>query len=246
MNVDNIVASGCSFTQDGISGVLPLNGVGGNSFLDYPNDNIVGNLPKSWAGIVAKHLAVKSIVNTAASSHGNILIANSLLTLLTSFKYPIKNTLVLFNITEPTRLDIPCEFDNLDKSEYIPWTRNIIPFSYLSRTSTSIKNLEQRLGPDAVSYLTSNTILFLLNFLKNNDYKFIFLTMSDYSNDPHLGHIIEKFNQHFLMLDNFKGMKEYCVHKNLTVSKSDCHPNIIGHQVIAERVLQQLSNSRVE
>jgi hypothetical protein len=247
MNIKNIVAGGCSFTQDGISGIPPFNEIdGGNSFLDYPEDNIVASVPKSWAGMISQHLGAKSMVNVAASGHGNLLTANSLLNVLTRFNYPKEQTLVLFNITEPTRLDVPCEFSHQNKCTDIPWDSTILPLTYLSNSCPTVKTLKKHIGPDAISYLTSNSIKFLLNFLKSNQYTFLFLTMCDYTNDQYLAPILHDFQNNYVILDQFNNMMDFCVYHHATVSDKDHHPNVIGHQMIAERVLQRLNNLRVE
>lgn len=246
MKFNNIVAGGCSFTQDGVSGCPPLaDNNGGNSFLDYPDDNITASIPKSWVGMISQKLAAKSIVNVAAGGHGNLLTANSLLSMLTRFNYPRDQTLVLFNITEPTRLDIPCEFSHQDRSVDIHWGPDILPLTYLSHSCATVKQFKYQIGPDAIAFLTSNSIKFLLDFLKSNHYTFLFLTMCDYTNDRYLAPMIQQYQQHYVMLDQFNNMMDFCVHNQVTISSKDHHPNTVGHQMIAQRVLQHLNNLRV-
>ena len=241
MIINNIIAGGCSFTQDGISGVPPdHNQIGGNSFLAYPDDNIVAKVPKTWAGIISQRLAVKNMVNLAAGGHGNLLTANSLFSVLTKFNYPKDQTLILFNITEPTRLDMPCEFSHQDRCADIHWGPEILPLTYLSHSCSSIKKLKHQLGSDAISYLTSNSLQFFLSFLKSKQYKFLFLTMCDYTSDRYLGPILNQYQKNYVTLDQFNNMMDFCVHNQVTVSDKDYHPNITGHEMIADKVLNFL------
>ena len=242
--IKNIIAAGCSFTKDGIGGFPPTpNDPGTNNFLDRPKDGYNGADPKSWASMIAKELAVDSMVNVAASSHGNILLSNSIFSLLQDFRYDPEVTLILFNISEPTRLDIPCDFDHHDASKFIPWSKEIIKHSYLSYLNNTLENTKREVGPDAISCLTSSSLWLLMDFLRAKGYKFAFMTMADYTQDQYLGPLIKRFNENFLKLDQWNSMKEFCVHNNLTVSEKDMHPSVIGHQQIADRMSDFLHRS---
>lgn len=237
----NIIAAGCSFTQDGICGCPPTDdSEGGNSFLDYPEDNLIAAIPKSWAGIVAKKLNAKSFINVAASGHGNLVLSNSILALLEKFPYQSSNTLILFNITDPTRLDIPCSFEHVDRSMDIPWTSDIIEHSYLSTQSTILKKVKQEIGPDSISYLSTNPLSMLLDLLKYKKYRFAFMTMADYSADKYLSPVLAKHQKNFLPFGDQIGMMEFCVTNKMTISTIDRHPNLKGHESIAEKMIDFL------
>jgi hypothetical protein len=238
--IKNLIASGCSFTEDGIGGVppSPTDPLGGNSFLEiqeYPSTT-----PKSWASMIAKKLQVTSFVNLAAAGHGNISIANNMLTLLTRFTYNPAETLILFNITDPSRLDIPCDKLHPEHSCYSEWPEKIIPFKYIvSKESDITRGLTKTIGVDQVEILTSNMILGMMSFLKQNNFNFKFLLMSDYTAHPTLSPVISNFSSNLVKLDPGVGMHEFSIITN-NLHADGWHPSIEAHRAIADCVINSL------
>ena len=236
----NLLVSGCSFSSDGVGGTPPA-GIsdGGCSFIkdtDYASAE-----PGSWAGFLAQKLKVSSLVNTAASSHGNNLIANSILECLSRFQYNPVDTLVVMNISEPGRLDLPCAYDHPDAdTQNIPWDHTLIPYSYLAMNSEIIKNTKKQVGLEQIEQLTSNSVEFLFNFLTNQQIDFFFLTMNNF-NDSCLSAVLNKFSNHYVQLIPGPSMYEYCQQTKTYRSKADGHPSNLGHKQIADIVYEQIS-----
>jgi|694.fasta_scaffold00286_72 hypothetical protein len=228
----HLLVSGCSFTSDGIGGSPPsLSSDGGCSFA-YDTEFIPKH-SKSWAGFLAQKLNVKSLVNTAAAGHGNILIANSILECLNRFGYNSTDTLVIVNISDPARFDAPCLYNHPgvdDKN--IPWDHTLLPYSYLNRSNKIIKDIEKNIGIEQIEYLTTNYVEFLFTLLENRNIDFYFLTMNDFNNS-YLTTVLNKFNRHFIKLNPGPSMIQFCQQTNSTVTVDDYHPNIIGHKQIA-------------
>jgi hypothetical protein len=244
MRFKNLLVSGCSFTQDGIGGCPPtVDSAGGCSFIDTGDGNPAQ--PRSWAGHLAKRLNVNSLVNTAASSHGNILVANSLLDCVNQFLYKPNETLIVVNLSEPWRLDLPCSYDHVDCDHVnIPWNQSLIPYSYLGRNKKIMVQLEKNIGFDQIEHFTSNTVEFLFNFLVNQKIKFYFLTMNDFS-QTRLQKVIDKFDSCHVRLIPGKSMIEYCKITDNCVSADNLHPSIDAHEKIADQVYDYIVSNEI-
>lgn len=240
MEYKNLLVSGNSFTQDGIGGLPPTkNSDGGNSFLDQGQGHV--STPGSWASIVAQSLKVQSFVNLAASSHSNILVANSLRHVLSNFNYSIQDTLVLFNLSIGSRLDIPCEFDHPDVSKYIPWDKNILPHSYLDRSSKAYKFCEKNIGIDIVKSLGYAQIDFLFNWLEANHYCYYFLlTNTDDLEDQDLTKIIAPRQNRLIEINPGLAMYEYGQISGNN-KENNYHPDQNGREDIAHQVIKYIS-----
>jgi len=238
--IKHIVAGGCSFTANGIGGVPPSesNPDGGCSFID--DQVFPAPIPGSWVGFVAKKLQVKSLVNVAANSHGNIATANNLMQVLTRFNYDPDQTLVLFNISDPSRLDLPCSWDHPEKSLFCAWPDSVIDFSYLSCSCQLVESAQKNIGIEQVNVLSTNALLGLLSFLTLNGFNFKFLTMRNYTQIEPLNKVIDNNKSSWISLGSGLGMIEYVMDLGLTVSDIDTHPNLQGHVMIADRVLEAL------
>lgn len=234
----NLIAAGCSFSANGIGGVPPTKqSAGGCSFIDA-GDNNTPLTPWSWVGFLAQQLNVTSLVNVACGGHGNILTANSILEVLNKFNYDPTDTLIVFNLTEPVRLDIPCDTTSSLRSNVIPWTDDVIDHSYMSRIET-IK-LTKAIGIDAVEKFTSNIVELLFDMLEHRKFEFYFLMMTDYTQHSYLGSIIDKYKTRLITIDPGTGMMEFCQLTNNYISKLDKHPNITGHKLIADTVYKHI------
>jgi hypothetical protein len=236
--IKHIVVGGCSFTSNGIGGVPPTLATpeGGCSFVGEP-----ANVPVSWPGFIAQQLKVSSLINLAASGHGNFLTANNILTLLQSFPYHSKDTLVLFNITDPGRFDLMCDFEQPSKSKSCDWNADILPFSYVNRNTDVLTPIVKLVGLDQVELITSTALLGMMSFLAQNNFTFRFLTMSDYSDHKHLAPVIQRYKHNFINLHPGIGMQQYVSILNLNTTDG-FHPDLAGHQAIAKCVIESLSH----
>lgn len=239
--IKNIIASGCSFTSNGIGGLPPsaLHPEGGCSYTF--DDSYIPAEPRSWASIIAQLAQVKSFVNLSAESHGNILIANNILTLLQRFNYNPNETLIFFNMSDPGRLDILCEWvDPLQCPHLKDWSCDILPFKYLDMNSSIVKNTIKTMGVDQVELLTSNMLLGMMSFLKQNNFNFYFLMMKDYSCHPYLGPVVSKFSDHLIKLSPGVGMYEFSKANNL-LAADNFHPSLAGYKMIADVVINKIN-----
>ena len=242
----NLIASGCSFTSNGMGGVPPTStSEGGCSYIDGGKDYSVAT-PGSWAGFLAQKLNVTSMINTASSAHGNILIANTLLEILNKFNYDPRHTLIIFNLSDPARLDLPCDFNSPDADHTnILWTKDIIDHSYLKISDSNTNNINKvkmLLGINQVEQFTSNAVELLFILLKHRKIDFYFMMMSNYTNHHYLGPVIEKYRDRLINLDPGVSMYDFCQLTNNYISESDQHPNINGHKFIADAVYSHINN----
>jgi hypothetical protein len=237
--IKHIVAGGCSFTSNGIGGVPPTpdNPEGGCSFVGE-----TANTPGSWPGYIAQQLNVSSLINLAASGHGNFLTANNILTLLQSFSYHSKDTLVLFNITDPGRFDLMCDFEQPNKSKFCDWHSDILPFSYVDRNSNILEPIVKLVGLDQVELITSTALLGMMSFLEQNNFTFRFLTMSEYSTPKYLAPVIQRYKHNMVDLFPGTGMQQYVSMLNLNTIDG-FHPDLNGHRAIADCVIESLNHA---
>lgn len=242
MNIKNLLVSGCSFSAGGLGGIPPNNtDMGGCSF-NYDKDYPICS-PNSWPGFLAKKLNVISLVNLATPGQGNILVANSLLEILRRYNYKITDTLIVFNLTDPWRLDIPCDPSNANIIQsQIPWDKTLIPYSYISESDKHIKKIKLKSGVDAIEQFTSNTIEFLFNLLEYQKWNYRFLMMNNYLEHGYLGSIVYKFQNKLIKLDSEVSMIEFCKKTNTCISKTNLHPSIEGHKAIANIIYEHLNS----
>ena len=236
MKIKHWIFGGCSFTYSGLGGVPPSDNTdGGSAFIDYPLDNIKRSNSRVWAEMAADEVGIlSSTVNVASASHGNILTSRAILYLLKHYNYNPENTFILFNISDPGRRDIVCDFNHRDESKFIPWTKDIIPFSFKKYYIQ-----KQECFRETDRY-TSDFLFLFLEYLKHKKFKFLFTTMSDYSNHPDLSTIINEYQTHFVPCGPMIGMTEYCLNNDLTISKTNFHPTLEGHKKIATIVVDHL------
>lgn len=236
----NLIVGGCSFTADGIGGIPPTQySNGGCSFIN--DSNFISATPVSWAGCLAKLLDVKSFVNVAAHSHGINLTVNAIIELLNKFNYSPDNTLIVFNITDPGRLDVSCDFDHHDKSKWVPWDQNLIPYSYIDRNNDFVKSCERNQGLDQVEISNVNILELFMCTLEQRKFDFYFLLMKNYLDHPTLGKVIQKHQSHLIDIDGHNNMYDYSVANKLLVA-DDFHPNLQAHKNISEIVYEKVTD----
>jgi hypothetical protein len=232
MKVQHLIVGGCSFSADGIGGCPPDHkSNGGCSYIQDPD--YVASEPNNWVGFLARKLSVQSLVNLAASSHGNILTSYSIFELLKKYNYDVKNSLIIFNLTDPFRVDIPCDFYDKKADENIPWDKDILSHSYQKIQHCVSESMEK---------YTSESVRFLLEYLKLKGFKFYFLLMNDYTDHKYLGPIVNEFQDHLIAIDPGPSMMEFAISTKNTVSNTDFHPNLNGHKLIAEQIYSHICN----
>jgi hypothetical protein len=233
----HIVSSGCSFTADGIGGLPPSRShlTGGCSFVH--GDQI----PKSWTGMLAKKMQCNSLVNFASPSHGNILVSMTIIEALTKYPaYRPTNTLVLFNLSDPGRLDIACSHTHTDKSNCTSWSEEILPFSFLLPQSKLHNLMSKNIGIEQVEIMSQHAVIALLNFLFSKKFNYRFLMMTDYLNHGILASVLKNYQHNLVTLPDSNSIAEYCIANNLTISDNDRHPSQEGHKIIADLVYNTL------
>ncbi len=217
---------------------------GGCSYIDN-GEGYAASTPGSWAGFLAQKLNVISMINTASGGHGNILIVYTLLEILNKFHYNPEHTLIVFNLSDPARLDMPCEFNHIDADHtHILWTKNIIDHSYLKlsgRDTDKINKIVRLMGIDQVEQFTSNAVELLFTLLEHRKYNFYFMMMKNYINHRYLGPVIEKYKDRLINLNPGVSMYDFCQLTNNYISKLDKHPNINGHKLIADAVYSNIN-----
>jgi len=243
----NLLVSGCSFSQDfwfnGIGGTPPSEtSLGDCVYITDPKFSV--ELPRSWPGFLSRKLEVTSFVNVAASAHGNILVAHSILECINRFRYVPEDTLVVINLSEPWRLDLFCEYDHpeVDK-QYIPWNQSFIPYSYLSYSSKTILDLRKNIGLEQVGIITSNSIDFLFNFLQNKKIDFYFLLMNDFDTTA-LKPVIDRFREHLIELTPGSNMISYGQLTKTYVSESNWHLGINGANKVANQIYRHIKSKQ--
>jgi hypothetical protein len=237
----NLIVSGCSFTSDGIGGSPPTDiSQGGCSYINTGDHPIAE--PNTWPGFLARKLNVTSLINTACSGHGNILVANSILELLNKFNYAPENSLIIFNLSDPARLDLPCAFDDLNADDKnVLWTNDIIDYSYLKISNDNIDRIKIWMGIDQVEKFTSNAIELLFTLLEYRKFNYYFMIMGNYIDHQYLGPIIKKHKDRLISLNPGISMIDFCQLTNNTVSDSDLHPSIDGHKIIADMIYEYIN-----
>jgi hypothetical protein len=226
MKVKNILASGCSFTQDGIGGFPPTtHSTGGNSFREDPD--YIASEPTSWVSFLAKKIDPDSFVNVAASGHGNCLVSKTIIDMLQTFNYDPNNTLVTFNISEMARMDVVCKYNT--ENDFIPWTQDILNYSFLKPRSIKWRKVMYDYEDDIKELITYNTLRLneLFEYLNANKYPFVFTTLADYTDLP----VVQKYKEHYIQLPG-NGMREYAVSMGL-LDDDGFHPNLDAHDLIS-------------
>ena len=226
MKVKNILASGCSFTQDGIGGLPPtLTHQGGNSYredVDYP-----AATPLSWASFLAARINPDSFANLATAGHGNYLVSKTIYDMLQAYNYNPENTLVIFNISEMARMDVVCEYNT--ENDFVTWPQDILNYSFLKPRSSKWSKIMYDYEDDITELITHNTTALseLFEYLNTNKYPFVFTTLADYTDMP----VIQKYKEHYVQLPG-NGMREYAVSMGL-LDDYGFHPNLDAHDLIS-------------
>ena len=220
----NILAGGCSFTQDGIGGAPPTSvWAGGNSFRHDVDYEVA--IPRSWASMVAQELDPESFTNVAVASQGIVATCTTICDMLEKFNYTPEDTLVIFNVTRLARFDVQCDF-NTD-NRYIPWTKDILDYSYYKFKT---KPWKEHLVNTTIEQILEQSVEHLeklLDYLHNNQYPFVFTLLDDMSHLP----VIQKYKAHLVPLPHV-GMLEFC--RSIDEEDGSRHPTLAGHIEVAK------------
>ena len=232
----HVIANGCSQTSNGVGGCPPSeSSSGGCSFVDCGDGTC--NEPGSWAGIVAQQLKVKSFVNLAAESHGNYYIMQTFVDFLSRHQYPIDQTLAIFNVSEPSRLDLPCSQDHPDRCNYVSYGNDILPYSWFKAPSRTHNSFRKNIGIEQAQAMSRVSLITLFAFLEQLGLRYLFITMHDYREDADIGSVIKQ-NHNRIDLVPGNGIVEFGTLTGLL--KDEVHPNLSGHDLIAQQVLAEI------
>ncbi|MBL96339.1 MAG: hypothetical protein CMF52_00820 [Legionellales bacterium] len=231
MKIKNLLASGCSFTHDGIGGVPPTNdSAGGSSFKQY--DDIQPASCASWASFLSTFLEVESFINFAAPSHGNVLICETIISALEKYNYKQDDTLIIFNISSMDRFDLKIDWENSENNTNIYWTSELLDYTFAKTRGPLWKKKFASMELEEITSLNISALEKLLKYLKDKNYMFLFTVMQDYSDNL----IIQQYKDNLVTLNPGIGMHEFCKEKNLLID-DNFHPSTQGHKQIAEQVL---------
>jgi hypothetical protein len=238
----HLITAGCSFTAGGLGGCPPVSvdNPGGNSFV--ADVDRLASTPQRWPDFLSLQLGSTTLVNLAAGGHGNLLTAYAVKSLLEKYDYSREDTLIVFNITESSRFDIPCKFLLPDKSKDIPWSEDILDASFLNRHTDFFDKIQNRfIGPDLSGRYTSSYFDMFLHWLSINGYRYYFMLMTErILQNLYFKKVIEKFSDHMILMPGATGMMEYCLQNKLVVSAHDWHPSVDGHKSISSIVYDYL------
>ena len=240
----NIIAGGCSFTADGIGGSPPTDASEGNcSFLSYPGIDTA--TPFGWASHVAAALQPKSFVNLAGHGHGNIMTAQVIPEMFRRYRYHKDDTLVIFNLTEPERMDVACDWASPDRSGLVGWSPEILPYTFVGPAKPVMTSLKKTMGLEQIAQTSAVAVDLLFTWLEHHNVDFLFAMMNDYTQYPVMQktlkipeHAVGRSNRmnHCVTFDGLYGMREYVAVKKINTGDGE-HPDADGHRAIAQKFL---------
>jgi len=114
------------------------------------------------------------------------------------------------------------------------WDVDQIPFKFHKDPVQCYKIIQQ----EQAEVMSVLAIRSLIDFLENSKFEYRFVLMQNYLKDIRIKSII--CNNPNLVLTPDGGMMEYVITNNITVSETDHHPNIKGHEEIGTMVLTSL------
>lgn len=223
-------------TQHGLGGLPPtMQHAGGCSYIDQGQGQV--NEPGSWAGYLARDLAVTSMVNLAASGHGNLLTASAVMWMLDHYAYDPRDTVVIFNVTEPQRFDMMCDWQDPDRSAWVPWSSQIMPNTWMDVGSRALDRARARITLDNVGRMSRLALEGLMSWLDQQGWQWWFMTMDDYDQDPYLASLVRDHPRR-IDFGGQRGMTPYVVSQGW--SDDGYHPTDHGHRAIADWVLERI------
>lgn len=230
--IRHIVAAGGSYTADGIGGTPPIDcdNQGGCSF----NDPRVQ--PRTWVSKVAQNLQVQSLVNTAGVGFGPSVTAMSLIEVLTRFPYDPRDTLVLFDVTDPWRLGVPCPWNHIDASPHVPWSPDIIPWSILDKHAE--RGIIVEMQHEQVEVRSAFDLQSLFDFLNVRQFRYRWVMGIDFRSNHLLAPMLCS-DKNLLLLEDGPSMFEYAERHDL-VGEDGHHPNALVHDMVCEKIIESI------
>lgn len=209
----HVVAAGSSFTADGRGGIPMI----GNTFsLDTVQ-------PRTWASWIARWCQAESMINLAASGHGNMLTALALPWLLEHHAYDPDTTLVLVQFTTKPRYDEMCSWDHPHRSAHVNWHRQDLPFSFLAREHAD--EILRTQDIDMIEWQNLQAARSCLAWLAQSPWNWRALT-----DEGTLGVEHPRLNP-VCMFDQARGLDDVT---------PDQHPGDLAHRSIAQKIFDTL------
>ena len=208
------------------------------------------NTPQTWAHFLLSSIKPTIFCNLAIPGGGNISIAKTLIyTLETKLEYTPNDTLVIFNIAPLDRVDIMCDIDHPNANKYFSWAQDlgfgwITSGSFISRIPPFKGIIEKNMGFDAVVNYNALELVGLITYLEGNGYNFYFMldNISILADAPnYLVNFLNSKIRHWIQFDEHLSLREYCQDKQLMADSE--HPNLQGHQALAQQVQQHIANT---
>jgi hypothetical protein len=238
----NIIAGGCSFTACDLGGLPPTDISEGVNYYSIGTDKI----PWSWTSIVARELNPQSYVNLASGGAGNLQITNTIVDLFNNYNYNVNDTLILFNLSAPTRFDLICDWYHPDKSDYTNWDKSVLPYTFLGPEKPVAQKIKKELDIDNIEKLTVNLSEMFLAWLDSKKIDYIFGLMSSLSYERNeilqqkvLNNIIGPRKEKLLSFGDILYMRDYAASINQTFNDK-MHPNLVCHKIFADLTLKKI------
>jgi hypothetical protein len=239
MQFQNLLASGCSYTADGIGGVPPtLDSPGSSRFkddIDYPAAPC-----RVWVSFLSQWLEVTSFANFASASHGMVLTKRTIVDALKKYNYTPDNTLVAFNITSFDRLDVFCDWQSEYKSPRVPWDQTYFDYTVVKNHSLPWKEEFKKLSLDEINQRSLDALSELFEYLETNKYQYFFTMLHDYTSLP----IVQEHSDHMITLGLHNGMYEYAKAGVNLMESDNFHITPEAQEQIAKYALHVIKNAR--
>lgn len=227
----NFITTGCSFT----AGVIPLPH---NSALDWHTKGSIWN----HFCFAEMDPANDRFINLALGGGGNIAATTNLIYYLETNKQQVTpdNTIIGLNITGHGRRDIICDLANQQ-----------INTDLCCIDSRGLHHISKELG---FGWITNNNkhttehidiqsclaLIQCFSYLELNKFRYFFMLMNSavYTQSPRwFQNALDGRDINWVKFDGIIGMMELALAKKLTRTQLDWHPNIQGHKLISQYVI---------
>lgn len=235
----HLITSGCSFT----AGEIPLPQDSKNDYL------IKGSV---WPHFCFAELFTPgkdTLTNLAMPGSGNIAAVYNLVHWLEKYKDNIstKDVLIVFNITELNRWDVPCSIDNPKANKdlsCIDAEGLIHPSDKLGISWITHAVHWPNRDLDNVDIVSSLAVINCFSYLEKHKFRYFFMLMNEkiYSEAPDIfRQALDERKKHWIQFDNAVGIHEFVTSKNQSLA--DGHPTIDGHKLIAAHIIGTIHES---
>ena len=211
--------------------------VNGCSFLTHRHTH-EANINFSTSELIKEHGGFEEMVNFARGGRGNDRILSTTITYFEKHPEYKRNTFVLIGWSSALRLDYPTaiEFKPLPPLDECWATIKMADNADHFNKSKGLKQPIDHHSWEVHRYYQN--VIGLQNYLKINNIRFVMYNslqpaLSYYKQDHQaLGSAIDR--KHFYKLES--SHHDFCVTKNLLISKQDGHPNEEGHKLWGENL----------